>query len=295
MSDATTATLSRPKPTEPQASTTSMRASPSIDVIKAKMKATWMDGDYARFATHMEPGAREILAGWNIAVGERLLDVGCGAGQIAIPAAQAGARVTGIDIASNLIRHARGRAEREGVGARFDEGDVEQLPYADGVFDAVTSLIGAMFAPRPERVAAELARVCRRGGRLFMANWTPTGMVGQMFKRIADHVPPLPGLATPPLWGDGNTVQERLGDYFSNILVTRKNYPRWRFPFSASEVVDFFRTNYGPVKRAFEALDAAGQRSLQTKLTAVFSAHNRARDGSVELVAEYLDVIAVRR
>jgi ubiquinone/menaquinone biosynthesis C-methylase UbiE len=227
--------------------------------------------------------------------GIAVLDVACGAGQIAIPAAHGGVRVYGIDIASNLIEHARRRAEAEGVVARFDEGDAEQLPYADASFDVVTSLIGAMFAPRPQKVVAELARVCRPGGRLCMANWTPTSMVGLMFKQVADHVPPPPGLTPPLLWGDEDTVLKRLGDCFSEIRLTRKIYPRWRFPFSASEVVDFFRTNYGPVKRAFEALDVAGQRSLHAGLEAVFSTYNQARDGSVELRAEYLDVVAVRR
>lgn len=295
MSETTAVTRSQYESTQRPGSASQAAAFPDIDAIKAKMKSTWMDGNYARFATYMEPGAREILAGWNIARGERLLDVACGAGQIAIPAAHGGVRVYGIDIASNLIAHARRRAEAEGVIARFDEGNAEQLPYADALFDVVTSLIGAMFAPRPQKVAAELARVCCPGGRLCMANWTPTSMVGLMFKQVADHVPPPPGLPSPLLWGDEDTVLKRLGDCFSEIRLTRKTYPLWRFPFSASEVVDFFRANYGPVKRAFEALDVAGQQSLHAGLEAVFSAHNEARDGSVELRAEYLDVVAVRR
>jgi SAM-dependent methyltransferase len=177
---------------------------------------------------------------------------------------------------------------------RFDEGDAEALPFADASFDVVISLIGAMFAPRPELVAAELARVCRPGGRLYMANWTPSGMVGMMFKTVAGHVPPPSGLPSPVLWGDEKTVLQRLAGRFSEIRLARKVYPAWRFPFSASEVVAFFRTNYGPVKRAFEALDAAGQRSLHVGLEAVFSAHNSADDGSAELKAEYLEVTAVR-
>ncbi len=269
--------------------------SPGIDAIKAKLKATWMDGDYARFATYMEPGARRILDGWHMESQERLLDVACGAGQTAIPAARRGLRVHGIDIASNLIDHARRRAAKEGVTARFDEGDAEQLPVADASFDVVISLIGAMFAPRPERVAAELARVCRTGGRLYMANWTPGGMVGLMFKTVAGHVPPPAGLPSPLLWGDEATALRRLGDHFSDIRLTRKTYPAWRYPFSECEVVDFFRSNYGPIKRAFEALDAPERRSLHAGLEAVFAAHNSAEDGSVNLQAEYLEVAAVRR
>jgi SAM-dependent methyltransferase len=268
---------------------------PDFDAIKARLKATWMDGDYAHFATYMEPGARQILAGWELHPGERLLDVACGAGQTAIPAAQRGLQVHGIDIAGNLIGHARRRAAREGLSARFDEADAEQLPFADASFDVVISLIGAMFAPRPEQAAGELARVCRPGGRLYMVNWTPAGMVGQMFKTVAAQVPPPAGVPSPVLWGDEDAVSRRLADHFRDIRLTRKTYPAWRYPFSASEVVDFFRTNYGPVKRAVDALDTAAQRALHTGLEAVFCAHNSAADGSVELRAEYLEVAAIRR
>lgn len=270
-------------------------AAPSLEAIKAKMKATWMDGDYAKFAKYMEPGALEILAGWQMGGGERLLDVACGAGQTAIPAAHRGLRVHGVDIARNLVDHARRRAAEEGIVAHFEEGDAEQLPYADASFDVVISLIGAMFAPRPEVVVAELARVCRPGGRLYMANWTPSGMVGRMFKQVAAHVPPPPGVAPTVLWGDENTVLKRLEGDFSDIRLTRKIYPLWRYPFSPREIVDFFRANYGPVKRAFEALDAPAQGSLHSALGAVFSAHNGGSDDLTELRAEYLEVAAVRR
>lgn len=294
MSNATTSARVHPRAGEREAAA-QVQAALDINAIKAKMKAAWMDGDYAKFATYMEPGARAILAGWNIAAGERLLDVACGAGQTAIPAAQAGVKVTGIDFASNLIAHAQRRAEREGAGARFDEGDTEQLPYSEGSFDVVISMLGAIFAPRPEKVAGELARVCRSGGRLCMANWTPTGMVGRMFKELAAHVPPPAGVTSPMQWGDEDTAIQRLGGHFRDIRLVRRTYPLWRFPFSPSGVVEHFRATYGPVKRAFEALDVAGQRSLHAALEAVFSAHNAANDGSVELRAEYLDVQGVRR
>src|SRR5215204_1604365 len=154
----------------------------SINTITARMKATWMAGDYGACAQYLESGALEILAGWQIPPGSRMLDVGCGTGQTAIPAARAGVLVTGVDIATNLIEQARARASAEGLTVQFDEGDAEQLPYLDASFDVVVSLIGAMFAPRPERVASELVRMCRPGGRAIMVNWTPSGFVGQMFK-----------------------------------------------------------------------------------------------------------------
>ncbi|MBL8057224.1 MAG: class I SAM-dependent methyltransferase [Anaerolineales bacterium] len=268
---------------------------PDMDTLKARLKATWMAGDYATFARYLEPGALQILAGWQIPPGSRLLDVGCGAGQIAIPAAQAGVHVTGLDIASNWIAHARQRAAAEGVAVQFDEGDAEQLPYPDASFDVVVSLIGAMFAPRPERVAAELIRVCRPGGRILMANWTPTGMVGQMFKAIGRHVPPPPGVPPAGLWGDEATVAERLGAGTRDLKLARRLYPSFAYPFAVPEVVDFFRRNYGPTQRAFAALDGAGQTALRQDLEQVFAAHNRSPNGVTVLEAEYLEVSAIRR
>lgn len=271
-----------------------MTTPPNIDAIKASMKATWMAGDYGTFATFMEPGAAEILAGWQISAGSRLLDVACGAGQIAILAARAGVEVTGVDIATNSLAQARDRAAAEGLAVQFDEGDAEDLPYPDASFDVVVSLVGAMFAPRPESVAAELVRVCRPGGRILMVNWTPTGFVGHMFKAIARHVPPPAGVPPAVLWGDEPTVRERLHAGISAVEMTRRTYPAFAYPFAVPQVVEFFRQNYGPMKRAFAALDAAGQDTLRDDLEHVFSAHNRATDDTTSLEAEYLDVIAIR-
>lgn len=266
-----------------------------LEVLKARMKATWMSGDYGRFATYLEPGALEILARMQIAPGTKMLDVGCGAGQIAIPAARAGIDVTGVDIATNLIEQARTRAVAEGLSIQFDEGDAEELPYADASFDTVVSLIGAMFAPRPEQVAAELVRVCRSGGRIIMANWTPTGFVGQMFKIVGKHVPPPVGVPPAILWGDEDTVRERLGDGVTDLTMTRQIYPCFQYPFGVPEVVEFFRQYYGPTHRAFAALDDDGQAALRQELEQLWAAHNRATDGTTSVEPEYLEVSATRR
>jgi SAM-dependent methyltransferase len=254
-----------------------------------------MSGDYGHFAKYLEPGALEFLARLAVAPGTRMLDVACGAGQIALPAARAGVQVTGVDIASNLIEQARARATAEGVAVRFDEGDAEMLPYGDGAFDLVVSLIGAMFAPRPERVAAELVRVCRPGGRIVMANWTPEGHVGQMFKIIGKHVPPPPLMASPVKWGEEATVRERLGQGVSALDTTKRLYPM-RYPFPPPEVVEFFRVYYGPTNRAFAALDAAGQDALRRDLEQLWAGNNRAQEdgGSTHVESEYLEVIAIR-
>jgi SAM-dependent methyltransferase len=266
---------------------------PEMAGLKARLKATWMAGDYGHFATYMEAGALEFLARLPIEPGTRLLDVACGAGQIAIPAARAGARGTGVDIATNSIEQARARAQAEGLEVKFDEGDAELLPYEATSFDVVVSLIGAMFAPRPERVAAELVRVCRPGGRIAMANWTPGGFVGQMFKVIGKHVPPSPFMPSPVKWGDEATVRERLREGIAQLQLTKRMYP-FRYPFPPSEVVEFYRSYYGPVNRAFAALDAAGQAALRHDLEQLWTTHNRSANGVTEYESEYLEVVAIR-
>jgi ubiquinone/menaquinone biosynthesis C-methylase UbiE len=267
---------------------------PEMEALKTRLKATWMAGDYGTFAQYMEPGALQLLANWQIPAGARLLDVACGAGQIAIPAARAGIQVTGLDIAANWIKQARARAASEGLTVQFDEGDAEALPYPDASFDVLVSLVGAMFAPRPEQVAAELIRVCRPGGRIIMVNWTPAGFVGQMFRAIARHVPPPPGMPSPVLWGDEDTVRERLRDGIRALTMTHRAYPLWSYPFSVPEVVEFFHLNYGPVQRAFATLDADGQRALRKDLEEVFSQYNCATDGTTSLESEFLEVDAIR-
>lgn len=266
---------------------------PEMESLKARLKATWESGDYGHFATYMEPGALEFLARLNIESGTRMLDVGCGAGQIAIPSAHTGVQVTGIDIASNLVAQARTRAKAEGVNARFDEGDAEMLPYDDASFDLVVSLIGAMFAPQPDRVAKELLRVCKPGGRIAMANWTPEGHIGQMFKIIGKHVPPSPLMVSPVKWGDDATVRSRLNSGAATVTTTKRMYP-FRYPFSPKDVVEFFRVYYGPTNRAFAVLDEAGQKSLRSELEELWSKNNLSRNGSTHVDAEYLEVVAIR-
>lgn len=267
--------------------------SPEMQLLKGRLKTTWMSGDYGRFARYLEPGALAFLQRLALPPGTRLLDVACGAGQIAIPAARAGVQVTGVDIATNLIAQARARAVAEGVPVRFDEGDAEDLPYADASFDVVVSLIGAMFAPRPERVAAELLRVCRPGGRIVMANWTPQGFVGQMFKTIAAHVPPPPLMVPPVLWGDETKVRERLGAGVRQLDLTRRLY-ELRYPFGPAQVVDFFIEHYGPTNRAHAALDPEGQSALREDLVQLWTGANREAGAGTQVAAEYLEVVAQR-
>src|SRR5215813_1809680 len=177
--------------------------------LKARLKTTWTSGDYDVFSRFLEKDAVEFFQRLGVTPGTKLLDVGCGSGQLALIAARAGAQVSGCDIASNWIEKAKVRAAAEGLEVAFQEGDAESLPYADGEFDVVVSLIGAMFAPRPDLVAAEMTRVCRPGGTIAMANWTPGGFIGQMFKIISRHIAPS-GMPSPVLWGDETIVRGRL-------------------------------------------------------------------------------------
>ncbi|HLZ35936.1 MAG TPA: class I SAM-dependent methyltransferase [Nitrospira sp.] len=264
-----------------------------LETLKGKLKATWMAGDYGHFATYMLPGAMDFFPTLGIKPGERVLDVGCGAGQLSLPAARAGAIVTGIDIAPNLIEQARVRAQAEGLKIRFDEGDAEALPCEDAAYDLVFSFIAAMFAPRPERVASELTRVCRLGGRMIMGNWTPQGFVGQMFKIHAQYVPPPPGIASPVLWGEESTLRERLRNGISTLRITPRKFP-FRYPFPPSDVVEFFRRYYGPSNRAFAVLSVDQQEALRNDLTSLWTEYNLATDGTTHVTAEYLEVVALR-
>ena len=263
-----------------------------FEQLKARLKATWMTGDYDLFSRFMENDAVLFFRRLGVGKGTRLLDVGCGSGQLALIAARSGAVVTGCDIAPNWIQKARTRAASEGLPVSFDEGDAESLPYRDAQFDAVVSLIGAMFAPRPELVASELVRVCRSGGVIAMANWTPGGFVGQMFKTISKHIAPS-GMPSPVLWGDESVVRQRLSSGIDEIKFATRVY-HFDYPFSPQGVVEFYRTNYGPVSRAFASLDATGHQNLNEELVNLWSSHNKSTDGATRVDAEYLEVIALR-
>jgi len=251
-----------------------------------------MTGDYDLFSRYMQKDAERFFRRLGVTPGTRLLDVGCGAGQLALIAARAGAQVTGCDISTNWLEKARARAAVEGLEITFEEGDAESLPYDDAQFDAVISLIGAMFAPRPDLVAAELTRVCRPGGMIAMANWTPGGFIGQMFKTISKHIAPS-GMPSPVLWGDEATVRDRLREGIADLKCTLRFY-HFDYPFSPDAVVEFYRANYGPVSRAFASLDANGQEKLKGELVGLWSTHNNAVGDATKVDAEYLEVIATR-
>ena len=266
-----------------------------IGKIKESMRATWMAGDFGVVAKTIAGGAEAFIGRLPIVPGMRVLDVACGTGNTAIPAARLGAQVTGVDIASNLIEQARERAVTEGVVATFDEGDAEQLPYEDGSFDAVVTMFGAMFAPRYKLVASEMARVLKPGGLLAMANWNPASFSGQMFRVGGKHVPPPAGIAPPVLWGDEAAVLERLEPHFSEIR-TELIPIDFDLPTNAAGAVAFFRKYFGPTQMAFSRLDEEGQAAFAADLEALWAGANVAedRENRVLIRNEYLQVTAVR-
>ncbi|HYV18868.1 MAG TPA: class I SAM-dependent methyltransferase [Verrucomicrobiae bacterium] len=274
------------------AATIAPAAAPDIRQLKTGLRSMWMTGNYDRFSRFMDRSAREFYERLDVAPGSRLLDVACGSGQLALIAAREGADVTGVDIAANLVANATARARAENLSARFEEGDAESLRFEDGSFDVVTSLIGAMFAPRPDRVARELLRVTAPGGTIAMANWTAEGFVGRMFKTISGFIAPN-GMPSPLLWGNEERVRERFAAGASSMKLTRRMY-LFDYPFPPEDVVEFFRLYYGPTHKAFASLDEAAAGRLRGELVELWSKANRGNQEITIVEAEYLEVVAER-
>jgi SAM-dependent methyltransferase len=263
----------------------------SEDPLTARARSVWTSGDFHAIARSYADGAEAFIARLRLRPSESVLDVACGSGNLAIPAARAGACVTGIDIAPNLIAQARLEARTAGCFVAFEVGDAEALPYAENQFDITVSMFGAMFAYRPERVVGELLRVTRPGGRVAMANWTPDGFAGQMLRAHAALVPAPSGVPSPLDWGVADTVRARFGSGLSSLICTRQTL-ELRFPFPPAAVTELFASCYGPTVATLRASDPDGASRLRQELTRLFQQFNAATDGGTTLLAEYLDVQA---
>ena len=268
---------------------------PPIEVLKQNLRSMWMAGDFGVVAKTIASSGDEFIARLGIPPGSRVLDVACGTGNLAIPLARSGCIVTGVDIATNLLEQARERARSEGLNIQFDEGDAEQLPYPDSTFDAVVTMFGAMFAPRPELTAAEMARDLKPGGLLGMANWDPGSFTGEMFRMGSKHVPPPAGVAPPVLWGEPEVIRKRLDGKFKDIQTEFVPIV-FDLPTSPAGAVDFFRTYFGPTKTQFSRLDAAGQAAMAADMVAMWSKANTAPDPANHTVVpnRYMQVKAIR-
>lgn len=264
-----------------------------FQALKERLQATWAAGNYDFFSRFMEPSAAEFLDAVGVRPGAELLDVACGSGQLGLIAARRGAQVHGVDIVPEWIEDARTRAAAESLDAQFDVGDAEALPFEDARFDVTATIYGAMFAPRPDVVASELVRVTKPGGTIAMANWTKEGFIGQMLGTVSRFVAP-PGMPSPVLWGNEETVRERFGSSVSRLDLERVLY-RFEYPFGPERVVEFFRENYGPTTLAFAKLEGEEREALRADLVRLWREHNQSVSPHRTFVeAEYLRVLGTR-
>jgi ubiquinone/menaquinone biosynthesis C-methylase UbiE len=264
-----------------------------MSAVKDRMHKVWTSGEYARIGNPLVLIGESLCEAADLRSGDNVLDVATGSGNTAISAARRFCEVTGMDLAPESIEHARKRAEAEGMEITFEVGDAEDLQYADASFDVVLSTLGVMFCPNQEKAAGEMLRVCRSGGKIGLANWTPDGFVGQMLKTVGKHVPPPPGIKPPPLWGIEERLAELLGDGTSSLEATRRAYV-FRYP-SPDHYVEWFRDYYGPTVRAFAALDPDGREALAKDLKDLLESWNTSGDDTLVVSSDYLEAVAVRR
>ena len=267
-------------------------AAPNLAAIKQRQQQTWAAGDYSVVGSTLVVIAEQLCEEVDLRAGQRVLDVATGSGNAALAAARRFCQVTGIDYVPALLDRGRERAVAEGLEVTFAAGDAEDIPFPDASFDVVLSTLGAMFAPDQEQTAAELMRVCRPGGKIGLANWTPDGFIGQMFRVTGRYVPPPPGLKPPSLWGTEERLRELFGDGVASVRAERRSFVfRYR---SFDHWLEVFRGTYGPLTKAFEALDAERQEAYAADLRALAARFNRSGDETVALPSDYLEVVAVR-
>ncbi|MBI1397248.1 MAG: methyltransferase domain-containing protein [Betaproteobacteria bacterium] len=268
-------------------------ATPDLPAVKRRQQSAWSAGDYAVIGVTLQIVGESLCEALDLHAGERVLDVAAGNGNATLAAARRHADVTSSDYVPALLDRGRARAAADGLTVDFREADCEALPFADGAFDVVMSTFGVMFTPDQDRAAAEMARVCRPGGRIGLANWTPSSFIGELFKLIGRYVPPPAGVKSPALWGTEPRLQELFGATCTALTIDRRDYVfRYR---NARHWLDVFRTYYGPMEKAFGTLDAAGQSALADDLVALAERFNRATDGSLAAPGEYVEVVMTRR
>lgn len=273
--------------------TTEQPQAPDMAAVKDRMHKVWTSGEYARIGNPLVIMGERLCEAVDLRPTSKVLDVATGSGNTAISAARRFCEVTGMDLAPGWIEHARRRAEAEEMEIAFEVGDAEDLPYPDASFDVVLSTLGVMFCPDQEEAASEMLRVCRPGGKIGLANWTPDGFIGQMLKTVGSHVPPPPGIKPPPLWGTEERLRELLGEGVSFLEARQRTYA-FRYP-SAGYFVEYFRDYYGPTVRAFAALGDDGKEALARDLEDLLERSNTSGDGTLVVPSDYLEVVAFRR
>jgi ubiquinone/menaquinone biosynthesis C-methylase UbiE len=283
------ATLATANPVKPDATT------PIADfaAMKTRQQAAWSSGNYAVVGTTLQIVGEELCEALDLRAGKKVLDVAAGNGMASLAAARRWCDVISTDYVPSLLEHGRARASAEGLTIEFKKADAEALPFADGTFDTVLSTFGVMFTPNQEKAALELVRVCKSNGQIGLANWTPDGFIGQLFKTLGKYLPPPAGAKSPLLWGTRGRLTEMFGPAATSIRTEPRNFNfRYRSP---EHFLDVFKTYYGPMLKAFAALDEAGQQGLRNDVLALIAAMNRAEDGTMIVASEYLEIVITKR
>lgn len=265
---------------------------PDYEAIKAKQNAAWSAGDYSVVGVTLQIVGERLCEALDVRSGQRLLDVAAGNGNVSLAAARRFCEVTSSDYVPALLERGKQRAEVDGFKMDFQTADAEALPFADASFDAVASSFGIMFTPNQDQAAAELVRVTRSGGKIGLANWTPSGFIGQLFKTIGKHIAPPAGLKSPALWGTKERLDEFFGEYASSIEITERTYV-WRYH-SAQHWLELWKEVYGPLQKAFGALDNVAQNQLEADLIALIDHFNIATDGTMVVPSDYLEVVVTK-
>jgi ubiquinone/menaquinone biosynthesis C-methylase UbiE len=276
-----------------QSSQPAMTTTSDLAALKMRQQAAWSSGNYAVVGTTLQIVGEQLCEALDLRAGSKVLDVAAGNGMVSLAAARRWCRVTSTDYVPALLENGRARAEAEGHRIEFMEADAENLPFDDGDFDTVLSTFGVMFTPNQDRAAGELLRVCKPKGQIGLANWTPEGFIGQVFKTLGKYLPPPPGAKSPALWG----TQARLTEMFGSATSQIKAEPRY-FNFryrSPQHFFDVFETFYGPIHKAFAVLDPQRQTDLRNDLHALIVRMNRANDGTMVVPSEYLEVVITKR
>jgi ubiquinone/menaquinone biosynthesis C-methylase UbiE len=268
-------------------------AQPDLAAVKQRQHGAWSSGDYAIVGTTLQIVGEQLCEALDLRAGSKVLDVAAGNGNATLAAARRWCDVTSTDYVPALLKRGRERAAAEHLTVEFREADAESLPFADASYDVVLSTFGVMFTPDQDKAASELARVCRSGGKIGLANWTPQGFIGQLFKTIGKHLPPPAGVKSPALWGTTARLAEMFGSKASEIVAEPRMFVfRYRSP---DHWLDVFKSYYGPMLKAFAALDEAGQAALRRDLMALLAEFNRADDGTVVVHSEYLEIVISKR
>jgi ubiquinone/menaquinone biosynthesis C-methylase UbiE len=279
--------------TASSAAASQTQVQPDLAALKTRQQGAWSSGDYAVVGITLQIVGEELCEALDLRSGQKVLDVAAGNGNATLAAARRWCEVVSTDYVPSLLERGRSRAAADGLSIQFREADAEALPFADASFDALVSTFGVMFTPDQDKAAAELLRVSKRGGKIGLANWTPEGFIGQLFKTLGKYLPPPAGAKSPALWGTEARIKEMFGASAASIKAERRHFNfRYRSP---EHFLDIFKSYYGPTLKAFAALDAANQQGLTNDIFALIARMNRAEDGTMVVPSEYLEVVITKR